>query len=249
MSASPSVISGNDQQTLPPLPTYADITTTLTASVGRAALQELGPMQPAESPCLSSKIIKQENLELAQSLLEFVIEKVPISPNYLERTPIDYKKEKLTMEDFHNLVNIYYEAANQEHAYEVFTNKEIRAIAKTALTIQIGTCLEMSAVGYDQAVETGFSDRVEIFFIDGEKGNHVFLVIGRDQSSKAEDYKNWGPNTFICDPWKNTCYNASELEANLMSYDSESLIDGRIRTNFTPFDPASQKLSLLSDYR
>lgn len=186
-----------------------------TQSVSAQALKQLQEMQlKEESDALASKSVSigpvqstsarlEENLALAKKLVEFVIENVPISPNYLERTPIDYEKEETTMEAFHALINMGYEAANQEHAYEVFTSQAIQAIAATAMKIQIGTCLEMAAVGYDCALETGHGNKVEIFFIDGPKGNHVFLVIGRDPSSKPEDYKNWGPAAVVCDPWRN----------------------------------------------
>jgi hypothetical protein len=39
-------------------------------------------------------------------------------------------------------------------------------------------------------------------------GDHVFVVIGRAKGTDAKDYRTWGPNAVVCDPWDNNYYEA-----------------------------------------
>jgi hypothetical protein len=182
-----------------------------------------------------------ENITKAEEAVKYVLKEVPVSPNYLERLQIDWSKEDCTMSGFHGLSTTAFELAFGELCFETFDEAAIQKLAEKAEECQMGTCLEMSAAGY-QYVKKKYPDlKVEIFSI--EKGNHVFLVIGRDPKSKPEDYKNWGSDAVVCDPWGNKFYPAAQLEKNLNSFKELRFEqDGTVRTILSLFEPGKQKL-------
>lgn len=93
---------------------------------------------------------------------------------------------------------------------------------------RIGNCYELAILGlyYCQKLKT--SVNYEAFMSNGD---HVFVVMGRDRNSHPNDYKTWGPNTIICDPWSALVCPASELENRLKDY--EGLQIGLIKDGIT----------------
>lgn len=112
--------------------------------------------------------------------------------------------------------------------------RTVEKLATVATSCKAGNCLEMAAVGAEYGKTLGAS----ITFCSLFHGDHAFLVIGRDKSSKILDYPNWGENAVLCDPWSGACYPANELDKYLLDYDGlETLNNGRIVTLVKPFNP------------
>lgn len=148
---------------------------------------------------------------------------------------------------------------------ENFDNFQTWAKANFESTVQaskqsgVGNCEEavMLALEYCQK----FPDlSVEIFHwsetaedrIRGIKKDHVFLVIGRDQSQpldKAGDIDKWGPSAVICDPWARKYFKADKesMKQKLMYIESPAHGYGafdRIH-KLQKFDPSTDKLNLI----
>lgn len=47
------------------------------------------------------------------------------------------------------------------------------------------------------------------FGSEGHNKDHVFIVIGRDQTKDPTKITDWGPRAVICDPWADTAYAAT----------------------------------------
>jgi hypothetical protein len=60
-------------------------------------------------------------------------------------------------------------------------------------------------------------------------GDHAFVVIGRAASSKAADYKTWGPDAVVCDPWGGVVCAASEIPKSRMYGGWEGGLVSRVR--------------------
>ncbi len=85
---------------------------------------------------------------------------------------------------------------------------------------------------------------IEPFVIEGR--DHVFLVIGRSRASVDRNYKEWGADALICDPWSGSCYPAALLEDHLKDFRwVDSSANGEY-PSVAPFDPNIQSLSVKS---
>lgn len=80
----------------------------------------------------------------------------------------------------------------------------------------LGNCQEMTYMALDYIVKNEPDVEAEAFYIDG--GDHVFLVIGRNPDSDANDPLTWGDDAYICDPWANRVYRASDYQTELHDY-------------------------------
>lgn len=104
----------------------------------------------------------------------------------------------------------------------------------------MGTCLEMSALGFTYAAKI-LSKQAELFHI--ENGNHVFLVLGREPGSRPAEYQHWGEAAVVCDVWRGESYPASELENRLQNFERQT---PDLKTVLKPFDPKKQSLKQLA---
>jgi hypothetical protein len=68
---------------------------------------------------------------------------------------------------------------------------------------------------------------VECFALHNEDADHVFLLLNRAQGSKRSDYKDWGPDAVICDPWAEEVYMASELTAKITTEEKYKEVKGK----------------------
>ncbi len=75
-----------------------------------------------------------------------------------------------------------------------------------------GSCGEKAWALTHFLKKLGVNIRVEHFQImrnEGTvqtKGNHTFIVLGREENSDPDDYATWGINAVICDPWSGKEY-------------------------------------------
>lgn len=97
---------------------------------------------------------------------------------------------------------------------------KIRILANTAKNNKCGNCGEFSALAFMLLYDYGVKP-IDWMALKG--GDHAFVVIGRSNKN-ANDFKNWGSEAVICDPWgrgfrsgdiKTGTYAASEFEANM----------------------------------
>jgi len=87
--------------------------------------------------------------------------------------------------------------------------KWIRAEAAKAETVGCGNCGEQAALAFVKLYDTYGARPID--YMARNNANHAFVVIGRKNGSKADDYTTWGDSAVICDPWHNKVYPASEV--------------------------------------
>lgn len=111
----------------------------------------------------------------------------------------------------------------------------------------LGNCHEMAcqAMDYLLTVNADESIRAEIFTIEGERGDHMFLVIGRDVKSDENDPSKWGDSVVICDPWSDAVYPAYEYKTKLKTFYREYHPDGTITNKLLDYDPLKHRLIVL----
>lgn len=196
----------------------------------------------ANKQLLSSGLV--EHLETAEKIQTYINSQIEIIVNYPERN-----SKKLNTDSL-NLLEMAFEIAYtpvcdliedllDEKSTDKAKKDALAKIAKAAKESKLGTCLEMSALGYTYSHEL-LSKPVEIFHI--KNGNHVFLVLGRDLDSHPTDYKRWGETAVICDVWKGESYLASKLEKQLKNFGGQTL---GATTMLKPFNPQKQYLKRL----
>ena len=175
----------------------------------------------------------QANLKCAESIFQYVQRKVPHCPNYGSRTgdlspmgiPLDpeFSALDLLSEDYSLL----------EVVEKIERNKS-------------GCCEAMTYVGMIYAWKTYPDIMVEAGSIG--RGRHTFLIIGREQTSNFRNYRTWGKNCVLCDPWAGKYYPFSKLENELYDFQTVLLSRGpghRITYPYVrPFDPQTQCILL-----
>lgn len=91
---------------------------------------------------------------------------------------------------------------------------------KQSKKFSLGNCQELALLALHYiAVETSLN--AEVYRIKG--GDHIFLVIGRPRDSNPNIPETWGENTYICDPWSNLVYPASQYQTRLKNFYSDIL--------------------------
>ena len=89
-----------------------------------------------------------------------------------------------------------------------------------------GNCGPHAAVAFQYLKRQGVSP---IDYMMYASGDHCFVVIGRAASSKAADYKTWGPDAVVCDPWGGVVCAASEIPKSRMYRGWEGGFVSRVR--------------------
>lgn len=73
----------------------------------------------------------------------------------------------------------------------------------------LGNCHELALMALDYVVNSAPGVEAEVVRIKG--GDHAFLVIGRKLKSDIERPETWGSKAYICDPWANEVFPASDF--------------------------------------
>lgn len=81
---------------------------------------------------------------------------------------------------------------------------------------KVGNCLEYAKHAMEFLREEDKTLRIEAMHI--KNGDHVFVVIGRAQGSKASDFTTWGDAAVVCDAWAGRVFPASEIPEQLGDY-------------------------------
>ncbi|MBA3814971.1 MAG: hypothetical protein H0X29_00305 [Parachlamydiaceae bacterium] len=183
------------------------------------------------------------NLNLADALIQEVQEKIPLSTNYSSRT---FKAEEVNRKELIRLSLKF-----QDLEFNGLRKRSILEMVRIFEKIKMGNCSDLALAGLVYALKKNPFQRIEKAII--VDGNHAFLVIGREKESNAADYKTWGKNSVICDPWANKCYPVAKVERELYDflgcYEDESVNERNyngIRYPYVrPFNPLKQSLECL----
>lgn len=89
----------------------------------------------------------------------------------------------------------------------------IRSWAARARHFKCGNCAEQAAVAFVYLDDNGI--RPIHFMANLEKGDHGFVVIGREPNSKDGDTAGWGINAVVCDPWHGKSYPVSQSKREM----------------------------------
>lgn len=126
-----------------------------------------------------------------------------------------------------------------------YFDRTVRAVKKYSL----GNCSEFAFLALEYVVEHEPNVNAEIFQI--ENGDHEFLVLGRDPNSNPANPLTWGENAYICDPWSNRVFKASDylkLDENgktLLTNYRYKAQDGSYVNTTESFNPQLHKLALI----
>lgn len=88
-------------------------------------------------------------------------------------------------------------------------NAHIPNMANVAEGTGCGNCGEHAASAY-QYLKRNKVSPID-YMIYRSPGDHAFVVIGRDLSGDAADYKTWGASAVVCDAWDHKVIPATEI--------------------------------------
>lgn len=105
-------------------------------------------------------------------------------------------------------------------SYSIDPNEdEIQFRSEIISACKVGNCAEYSMMAFAEMHRLNFGIRAEIVRI--EKGDHAFLVLGREEKSELNNPSTWGNDAVICDSWAGEVYQAEQLPhrfTNLISF-------------------------------
>lgn len=135
--------------------------------------------------------------------------------------------------------------------YDEVTTEFYETIEKSK-KYSLGNCKELAMLALDY-IATKTNLDAEVYNIDNVEGqygaDHGFLVIGRAKDSDPNQPETWGNNAYICDPWSNQVYPASEYRTQLKNFFS---IPTNYSTDYTnmvqDFDPNLHRLVPAENY-
>ena len=82
--------------------------------------------------------------------------------------------------------------------------------------LAVGNCHELALMALDYVAHHTPHVDAEVYCIAG--GDHVFLVVGRNKGSDPGQPTMWGDDAYICDPWSDMAYPASEYLAKTKNF-------------------------------
>lgn len=111
----------------------------------------------------------------------------------------------------------------------------------------IGNCHEMAELALDYIAHHVPHVDAEIFELLG--GNHVLLVVGRKKGSDARKPETWGDEAYICDPWSDDVYPASEyLSRTKNFYQEYSAVEGTYTNHIEDFNQSKHTFAPIRHY-
>ncbi len=185
----------------------------------------------------------QKHMQVAESILNYVLEKIPHSPNYYAKSldPTDPTHRDICQDDLLERPFLIRMRKTEEGGIHWKAGLEL---AESLEETGVGFCQDLAHVGKLFAWREHPNVNVELVQI--VHGCHVFLIIGRDPDSNPLDYQTWGSNCLVCDPWNRLYYPASAIETELYDYRfwMTDLVPGSKITYpyVRRFDPRTQSL-------
>jgi hypothetical protein len=109
----------------------------------------------------------------------------------------------------------------------------------------LGNCHELALMALDYVVHSAPDVEAEVVHIKG--GDHVFLVVGRKINSDIKRPETWGDNAYICDPWADDVYPASEFLTKTKNFYRVKDLSTETYTNFVQnFNPLTHTIAPVS---
>ncbi len=208
----------------------------------------------------------RENLKTAKKIIRFVQSTVPFSTNYLQRSKIFSSNlyDDSSCRSIARAVDRTLGVLREENKGSGLEPLE-QTVGKI-VSFKTGNCSEMSLTGLllsyaknqqsqncAEMFDGGFDEvqkgaPIEVVEIAKPQGDHVFLVIDRDQRFLPSCYYLWGPNAVVCDVWSGAHYPASKVDDYLLDY----VTDGYIKRIPCPlvqnFDPSRQTVEVFTPF-
>lgn len=104
----------------------------------------------------------------------------------------------------------------------------------------IGNCYELALMALDYMIREHPDINSEVYHIKG--GDHAFLVIGRDINSDPIRPETWGKDAYICDPWSDSVYPATDYLEKTKDFYAIERKDGRRENRTQDFDLSKHQM-------
>lgn len=158
--------------------------------------------------------------------------------------PID--KKKSLSEAVKTIREKSQEAASSWLEFDYYIYEFYKSI-ECSKKYSIGNCNELSELALDYIAHYAPHINAEVFQLVG--GNHVVLVVGRQKGSDPKKPETWGKDAYICDPWSDDVYPASEYLSRTKNYYQkyDEVLD--VYTNhIEDFNPSKHTFSPIRNY-
>lgn len=113
----------------------------------------------------------------------------------------------------------------------------INARTELALKGEKGNCAEFAEIVVKLFMEEMPEVLAETFEL--KNGNHEVVVINRDPLSDPLDFRTWGVNALVCDPWSGEVFLASEIPFKLQYYRAD-VYDANLKEHFDMVGPIDE---------
>lgn len=121
---------------------------------------------------------------------------------------------------------------------EVLAWLQLARRARTSMKFSTGNCMEYACLVAYNLIRNGLS-KVEILQIPN--GDHAFVVLNRDQTSRLNDFQNWGDAALVIDAWAGCIFPAKNIPEKLPTFtrlytnrDDIAMSQVNIRSKFNP---------------
>lgn len=185
---------------------------------------------------------------------------VPTSPEMIAILACSYSREFI-LKGMTQLVNNTYDKSQRLSLYNAVMDlrqlcndlpnfsleinqefERFHRVIEVCKKLSLGNCYEMALMALDYVLRYAPpSVNAEVYDIEG--GDHVFLVLGREKNSNPYEPETWGKDAYICDPWSNKVYPASEYFNETKNYRFFRECDGDYSNHLENFDKDLHTLS------
>jgi hypothetical protein len=192
------------------------------------------------------------NLELAALAKEYARTQIVHGCTQIENNelPVEYfaALTKVMLDQLRPLLNEFRSDPLKLLPKTIYDYEKVISISSK---YSLGNCSElaMQAMDYLLTLENADSINAEIIGIYGGRGDHVFLVIGRELNSDLNDINSWGEHAVICDPWTNEVYPTVEALGRLQAYYRIFYPDGTSKNQLLNYDPDIHSLYDILDIK
>ncbi len=156
-----------------------------------------------------------------------------------------YEHQAAIVDDARNMVDKSIFSSLKANSVNVTENLILRLFVNAMKLQQAGNCYEFSLYCHSLLLKKGIKSEVTRI----KNGNHVFLIIDRDQSIPIEEVERWrqAGHAIIVDPFLNKIYMASEIFHYLQNCWHDEVLN---QVKYIPFNLAEHTLSndVLKEY-
>lgn len=170
-----------------------------------------------------------ENLSLAQEACAYARTKIPEGSTPLVNNLYASAALRISLKKAINQMREYVPilAEQAERNWKKNTQKSdfyeqdrvlvrMKTVVKHFKHNKLGNCGELALVAFYYVLKKQPQTQAEVCLL--EKGEHAFLVLGRKIESDPLRPETWGEDAYICDPWANTIYPASQYKEKTKCY-------------------------------